>query len=71
MKTQQEPGAAGLTASDAKAINDPTVIVKVLVNGALFGGCHHAAGKQMEMPKSKADVLAGMTPPQVEVIGVS
>lgn len=71
MKKQQEPGAAGSTASSAKAVNDPSVIVKVLVNGALFGGCHHAAGKQMEMPKSKADVLVGMNPPQVAIVGVS
>lgn len=49
---------------------DPTVKVRILTNGILIGDAHHAAGKVMELPKSKADILAGFTPPAVQIIGV-
>lgn len=67
MKTKKT-GADGNTANEK---SDPDVIVRVLVNGALFNGAHHAAGKELAMPQSKAEVLAGMKPAQVEVIGVA
>jgi hypothetical protein len=49
---------------------DPEVVVEILINGTLIDGCHHAGGKTMRMPKSKADVLVGLTPPAVKIIGV-
>jgi hypothetical protein len=44
---------------------------KVLVNGMLYADAHHAAGKLMLIPKEKAEYLAAMSPPQVEILGVS
>lgn len=50
--------------------DDPQVVVKILVNGALINDAHHALGKTMKLPESKANVLMKMTPPQVAIIGV-
>lgn len=54
----------------ANTTPDPTVKVQILTNGILIGDAHHAAGKVMELPKSKADILAGFTPPAVKIVGV-
>jgi hypothetical protein len=62
MKTKTTPAPAAAT--------DPEVVVEILENGTLIHGCHHAAGKTMPLPKSKADVLASLTPPAVKIIGV-
>lgn len=43
---------------------------KVLVNGMLYADAHHAVGKLMLIPKEKAEYLAAMNPPQVEILGV-
>ena len=42
----------------------------VLVNGMLYADAHHALGKLMLIPKDKAEYLAAMNPPQVEIVGV-
>lgn len=56
--------------STANKQDDPEVVVKILVNGALINDAHHALGKTLKMPESKARVLMKLTPPQVEIIGV-
>lgn len=43
---------------------------KVLINGMLYADAHHALGKLMLIPKDKAEYLAAMNPPQVEIVGV-
>jgi hypothetical protein len=49
---------------------DPIVKVQILTNGILIGDAHHAAGKVMDLPKSKADVLVAFNPPAVKILGV-
>lgn len=49
---------------------DPEVVVEILVNGALIHGCHHAAGKTLQLKKSQADVLASLDVPAVKIVGV-
>ena len=70
MSTKTEGAAAANTAAKDAPPADPTVVVKVLVNGALIDGLHHAKGKQMPLPKSKAETAASLKPPLVEIIGV-
>lgn len=60
----------GADSPTANKTDDTVVVVRILVNGALIDNLHHAAGKTMELTKSKADILMGMTPSQVEIIGV-
>lgn len=55
---------------DTTTPGDPTVKVRILTNGILIGDAHHAAGKVMDLPKSKADILAGFAPPAVQIIGI-
>jgi len=43
---------------------------KVLAHGMIFADAHHAAGKELLIPEPEAKALAGLTPPQVEIIGV-
>jgi hypothetical protein len=35
----------------------------------LHADAHHAAGKIMLIPRDAAEYLAGMSPPQVEIVG--
>ena len=56
--------------TDTTTKQDPTVMVQILTNGILIEDAHHAAGKVMPLPKSKADVLAAFTPPAVKIVGV-
>ena len=58
------------TSPDAARHDEPIVKIVILTNGILIGDAHHSAGKIMDLPKGKADVLAGFTPPAVKIIGV-
>ena len=59
------------TATPTEAAAPLQLACKVLVNGMLYADAHHAAGKLMSIPKEAAEYLAGMNPPQVEILGVS
>ena len=61
------PSAPETTAAAA----EPMLMVTVLVNGIVIGDAHHAAGKLMPVPKSKAEALAAMNPPGVRIDGVA
>lgn len=53
---------------------DPMVIIEITKEGnsVLIGGFHHAMGKVMDpMPKSQADVLCNMKPPQAKIVGIA
>jgi hypothetical protein len=66
--TAEADGAT--TATEPEAAQPLQLHCKVLVNGMLYAEAHHAAGKLMLIPKDKAEYLAGMNPPQVEIQGV-
>ena len=59
------------SAQSTEAARPLTLHCKVLVNGMLYADAHHAAGKEMHIPKEAAEYLAAMNPPQVEIIGVA
>ena len=73
MSDKQKAAAAGEKAAPTtEAPKAPlTLHCKVLVNGMLYRDAHHAAGKSMTIPQPEAEYLAGMKPPQVEIIGVN
>jgi len=58
------------TTESTTAAPDPILKVEILTNGILIGEAHHAAGKIMPLPKSKADALAAFNPPAVRIIGI-
>lgn len=58
------------TATQPEAAAPLQLHCKVLVNGMLYADAHHALGKLMTIPRDKAEYLAAMTPPQVEILGV-
>jgi hypothetical protein len=43
----------------------------VVLNGVLIDGCHHAAGKIINLPIDKARALAALNPPGVKIDGVA
>jgi hypothetical protein len=65
MKDNQEPSK-----TTTKAGHDPILAVTVLVTGTTIGHAICAAGAQLHLPKSKAEVLAAMDPPRVEITGI-
>ena len=72
MKQQPNAAADGETSAPSTEVSQPLQLhCKVLVNGMLYADAHHAAGKVMEIPKDKAEYLAAMNPPQVEILGVA
>lgn len=38
--------------------SEPLLPCRILINGTLYNGAHHAKNKQMPIPKSDADALA-------------
>lgn len=72
MKPQVNAAADGQTTAPTTEVAQPLQLhCKVLVNGMLYEDAHHAVGKVMTIPKEKADYLAAMNPPQVEIVGVA
>lgn len=49
---------------------EPTVACTVLVSGTTIGKAKLAAGHKLHLPKSKAEALAGLTPPLVKITGI-
>ena len=43
---------------------------KVLSNGMIYGDAMHAKGKIMAIDENKANALASMSPPMVEILGI-
>lgn len=75
MTPKPDAAADGQTTAPKKEAAAPkaaplSLHCKVLVNGMLYADAHHAKGKLMSIPEDKANYLAQMTPPQVEIIGV-
>lgn len=71
MKPQANAAADGQTTAPPTEVSAPLQLhCTVLVNGMLYEDAHHALGKVMLIPREKAEYLAGMNPPQVEVVGV-
>lgn len=70
MKNKPTPDAETPAPEAPPAAADPQVIVRITEagHGVIIAGCHHAAGKTMEMPKSKAETLAALG--KVEIVGV-
>ena len=62
--------AKNQTATDAARQEEPLLMCEIITNGILISGAHHAAGKHLPLPKSKADALAAFTPPAVKIIGI-
>jgi hypothetical protein len=71
MNKNQDAAADGqTTAPQTEAAQPLQLHCKVLVNGMLYADAHHAKGKLMSIPADKAEYLAAMKPPQVEILGV-
>lgn len=71
MKNETSAAADGRTSAPPAEAARPLILhCKVLVNGMLYADAHHAAGKLMGIPREKAEYLAAMNPPQVEILGV-
>lgn len=72
MKTTTEAATDGQkSATQTGAASSLQLHCKVLVNGMIHAEAHHAAGKLMAIPKEAAEYLAGMNPPQVEILGTA
>lgn len=70
MKNNTDAAADGQTTAPQTAAATPLQLhCKVLVNGMVHNDAHHAIGKELAIPKDKAEYLAAMTPPQVEILG--
>lgn len=61
------PGGEASTKSSPR---DPVVAVTVLIPSTVIGRATVAAGAKLKLAKSKADVLASLTPPAVRIDGV-
>ncbi len=71
MNKNQDAAADGQTTAPQKEAAQPLQLhCKVLVNGMLYADAHHAKGKLLSIPRDKAEFLAGMKPPHVEILGV-
>lgn len=57
-------------AAPATPTPESTYLVEILINGIVIGEAHHAAGKQMHLPKSQVDALMALTPPAVQILGI-
>ena len=72
MKDTTKAAADGDKSAPSPEAKKPLALhCKVLVNGMLYADAHHAAGKEMHIPKEAAEYLASMNPPQVEILGVA
>lgn len=51
-------------------VGDPEVAVTILVTGTTIGDVIFAKGHKLRLPKSKADILASLTPPAARIDGI-
>jgi hypothetical protein len=58
MTPKPKAAADGQTAPPQPEPSGLILTIKVLENGMIHGGCHHAAGKIMDIPKDAAEYLA-------------
>ena len=68
-KTTKETASPAESPAPAESKSEVTVHLKVTVNGAIIGEAHHAAGKVLSLPKTKADAVVALG--QGEIIGVA
>ena len=49
---------------------EPLLACTVLVSGTVIGPLTCGKGHRLQLPKSKAETLAGLTPPRVRIDGI-
>ena len=69
--TNDKAAADGKTSATKTKEEAPLQLqCKVLENGMIYGDAMHAKGKIMAIDERKANALAAMTPPKIEILGV-
>jgi hypothetical protein len=71
MSNNDKAAADGKTSAPKSKDEAPLQMqCKVLENGMIYGEAMHSKGKIMAIDEKKANALANMTPPKVEILGV-